>query len=86
MSIVIQDVVSVKDVGGIDELEILSDVVNVEETVAGMKEFEFSNVNTVVSDIEALVVKEKEEQKNKNKISVDDKIIGVKEKVKKRGK
>ena len=62
LSIVIQDVVSVKDVGGIDDLEILSDVVNVEETVAGMKEFEFSNVNTVVSDIEALVVKEKEEK------------------------
>ena len=63
LSIVIQDVVSVKDVGGIDELENLSDVVIVEETVAGMKELEFSNVNTVVSDIEALVVKEKEEQK-----------------------
>ena len=33
LSIVIQDVVSVKDVGGIDELEILSDVVNVEEAM-----------------------------------------------------
>ena len=64
LSIVIQDVVSVKDVGGIDELEILSDVVNVEEAVVGMKELEFSIVNTVASEIEALVVKEKEEKKN----------------------
>ena len=72
LSIVIQDVVSVKDVGGIDELEILSDVVNVEEAVAGMKQLEL-----------ALVVKEKEEQKNKTKNSVDDKIIGVKEKFEK---
>ena len=67
-SIVNQDVVSVKDFGGIDDLEILSDDVNVEEAVAGMKEFEFSNENdknssTVVSDIETLVVKEKEEEK-----------------------
>ena len=58
-----------KDFGGIDELEIVSDDVNVEEAVAGMKELEFSNVNdknssTAVSDIEDLVVKEKEEQKN----------------------
>ena len=73
-SIVNQDVVSVKDVGGIDVLEFFSDDVNVEEAVAGIKELKFSNVNdknssTVVSDIEALVVKEKEELKNINKFS-----------------
>ena len=72
-SIYNQDVVSVKDVGGIDELEIFSYDVNVEEAVAGINELEFSNVNdkngsTVVSDIEALVVKVKEEQKNLKKI------------------
>ena len=68
LSIVIQDVVSVKDVGGIDKLENLSDVVIVEEAVTGMKQLEL-----------ALVVKEKEGKKN----SVDDKIIGVKEKFEK---
>ena len=87
-SIVNQDVVSVKDVGGIDVLEFFSDDVNVEETVAGIKELEFSNVNdknssTFVSDIEGLVVKEKKELKNINKFSAavtdsdlnDEKII-----------
>ena len=83
-SIVNQDVVSVKDVGGIEDLEILSDKdvvtdcneldVNVEEAVAGMKELEFSNENdknssTVVLDTEALVAKEKEEEENLNTIS-----------------
>jgi len=57
LSIVIQDVVSVKDVGGIDKLENLSDVLIVEEAVAGMKQLEL-----------ALVVKEKEEKKIEKKI------------------
>ena len=57
LSIVIQDVVSVKDVGGIDKLENLSDVVIVEEAVAGMKQLDL-----------ALVVKEKEEKKIEKKI------------------
>ena len=83
-SLVNQDVISVKDVAGIEDLEFLTDKdavtdcneldVNVEEAVAGMKELEFNNDNdknssTVVLDIDAPVVKEKKVEEKLNTIS-----------------
>ena len=83
-SIVNQDVTSVKDAAGIENLEFLTDKdvvtdcneldVNVEEVVAGMKELEFNNDNdknssSVVLDIDAPVVKEKKVEEKLNTVS-----------------